>query len=95
MEPRVVFHRLVQRDMDGILRYCIEEAGKSVADRFFGTFLALVDKAAENPKRFHLISGQLRRANLHGFPYHFVYRERYSESESWCSATTGDTLHLG
>jgi len=75
MEPRVVFHRLVQRDMDGILRYYIEEAGESVADRFFGAFLALADKAVENPKRFHPISGQLRQANVPGFPYHFLYRE--------------------
>jgi plasmid stabilization system protein ParE len=75
MERRVVFHRLVQRDMDGILRYYREEASVSVADRFFETFLLFIGKAGENPMGFPPASDSLRRANLPGFPYHFLYRE--------------------
>lgn len=28
-----------------------------------------------NPRRFHIISGVLRRANFPSFPYHLLYRE--------------------
>jgi len=75
MDSRVIFHRLVQRDMDGILRYYREEAAISVADRFFETFLHVIDSALTSPKRFHPITSALRRANIPGFPYHFLYRE--------------------
>lgn len=75
MERQVIFHRLVQRDMDGIFRYYREEASLSVAERFFETFLLFVEKALANPKGFHPASEELRRANLPGFPYHFLYRE--------------------
>ncbi len=67
MERQVIFHRLVQRDMDGILRYYREEASLSVAERFFETFLLFVEKALANPKGFHPASEELRRANLPGF----------------------------
>ena len=75
MKPRVVFHRLVQRDMDDILRYYKAEASESVADRFYLAFLSLVDQALENPRLFHPATSVLRRANIPGFPYHFLYRE--------------------
>ena len=75
MAGRVIFHRLVQRDMDGILRYYREEASDSVAERFFDTFLQTVDLAVSNPKGFHFANPVYRRADLTGFPYHFLYRE--------------------
>lgn len=75
MEREIIFRRLVQRDMDAILRYYREEAISSVADRFFETFLHLSEKALEAPRIFHPASGILRRANHPGFPYHFLFRE--------------------
>ena len=75
MDSHVIFHRLVQRDMDGIFHYYQEEASDSVADRFFKTFLATVDRALANPQGFHFANPVYRRANLPGFPYHFLYRE--------------------
>lgn len=75
MAVSVIFHRLVQRDMSGILNYYTEEAPASVGDRFFQSFLEVVDKAVHNPKIFHPISAALRRADIPGFPYHFLYRE--------------------
>ena len=75
MAGQVIFHRLVQRDMDGILRYYREEASISVADRFFETFICFVERALANPKGFHPAPEELHRANLPGFPYHFLYRE--------------------
>jgi plasmid stabilization system protein ParE len=74
MAASVIFHRLVQRDMKGILSYYTEEAPASVGDRFFQTFLEIVDKALQNPNAFHPISSVLRRADIPGFPYHFLYR---------------------
>jgi plasmid stabilization system protein ParE len=75
MDSRVIFHRLVQRDMDGVLRYYRDEASESVADRFFGAFLETVDKALANPQEFYFANSVYRRANIPRFPYHFLYRE--------------------
>jgi plasmid stabilization system protein ParE len=75
MGARVIFHRLVQRDMDGILRYYSEEATPAVAERFFNTFLRTVDLALFNPKGFHFSDQLYRRDEIQGFPYHFLYRE--------------------
>jgi plasmid stabilization system protein ParE len=75
MAAQVIFHRLVQRDMSGILSYYTEEVPASIADRFFKTFLEVVERALHNPRIFHPISSVLRRADIPGFPYHFLYRE--------------------
>ena len=74
MERRLVFQRLVQRDMNEILRYYQNEAGEEVADRFYQTFLLVVERALGNPEFFHPVSDLLRRAPIPGFPYHFLYR---------------------
>ncbi|NNE93680.1 MAG: type II toxin-antitoxin system RelE/ParE family toxin [Verrucomicrobiales bacterium] len=75
MAREVIFHRLVQRDMTSIQRYYRDEASDEVADRFYFAFLDLVEKALERPQRFHPLHSDLRRANISGFPYHFLYRE--------------------
>jgi plasmid stabilization system protein ParE len=74
MEPQVIFQRLVQRDMDDVIRYYREEAGDVVADRFFETFLQCVDRALHSPEFYHRVSPILRRTDIPGFPYHFLYR---------------------
>ena len=74
MEARVIFHRLVQRDMDGILQYYRGEAGEGLASRFYAAFMAIVEQAAEEPERFHYLEQPIRRANIPKFPYHFLYR---------------------
>ena len=75
MASEVIFHRLVQRDMNGIRRFYSEEASPEVADRFYERFLEFVDKALEAPTAFHPVHGTLRCVNINGFPYHFLYRE--------------------
>jgi plasmid stabilization system protein ParE len=60
--------------MREILRYYQDEASGQVADRFFQTFIQLVERAAGNPTQFHAITPILRRADLPDFPYHFLYR---------------------
>ena len=74
MEPEVIFHRLVQRYMNGARRFYTEEANLEVADRFYLRFLGIVEKALADPKRYHPVHDHLRRANISGFPYHFLYR---------------------
>ncbi len=75
MRSSLIFHPLIQRDLDGILKYYSDEVSDVVADQFFEAFLAIVNQAKENPKRFHFENAVLRRAKIHGFPYHFLYRE--------------------
>jgi len=75
MERKLVFQRLVQRDMNEILRYYMDEAGEVVADRFYQTFLQVVDRALVNPEHFHPVSDHLRLAPIPGFPYHFLHRK--------------------
>lgn len=60
--------------MDGIRRYYIGEASQPLADRFYEAFLGQVNRALENPERFHPVDEFLRRAPVTGFPYHFLYR---------------------
>jgi plasmid stabilization system protein ParE len=71
MNPR--YHRLAARDVREILDHYENEAGSRLADRFFEALLATVAKAVENPKHFHPVGETLRRANIAGFPYHFLY----------------------
>ena len=78
MVPEAIFHRLVQQDMSEILHYYSEEAPAAVGDRFFGTFLQVAEKALLHPGLFHPISPALGRADLPGFPYHFLCRETVS-----------------
>jgi plasmid stabilization system protein ParE len=75
MDPEVVFHRLVQRDMDDILDYYKQNAPSSVANRFFDQFISTVNQSARNPRHFTPFSGILRRAKVPGFPFHFLFRE--------------------
>lgn len=77
MAREVIFHRLVQKDMTGIRRYYIEEAGEDLADRFYDRFMATIEKALSNPRHYHFLEKgrDIRRAPVKGFPYHFLYRE--------------------
>ncbi|MFT3992196.1 MAG: type II toxin-antitoxin system RelE/ParE family toxin [Luteolibacter sp.] len=73
-EPRVIFHPLVQKDLERVLKYYSDEVGLNLADRFFTLFLQVVNQAVLNPHYFHPVNATQRRANLPGFPYHFLYR---------------------
>ena len=75
MADSVIFHKLVQRDADAVLRYYADEADDALADRFYGAFLRTVDQALSNPQHFHFLRDPVRRADIPKFPYHFLYRE--------------------
>ena len=71
----IIFYRLVQRDMNGIQRFHSAEASPEASDRFYEQFLEMVERALNAPAMFHPVYGTIRRANIKGFPYHFLYRE--------------------
>ena len=75
MAKEVIFHKFVQRDMNGIIRYYADEAGSELADRFYSSFIGTVEKVLNNPEHFHRLHGIVRCASIPRFPYHFLYRK--------------------
>ena len=71
----LIFHRLVQNDLRAVLRYYEEEGGTPLADRFFAELDGLVGQVASEPRKFHFVAQELRRANMARFPYHLLFRE--------------------
>lgn len=74
---RVVYHELIKKDLRVALAYYDSEGGSKLSDRFFEEVEAAAARAIENPQRFHYAEeqGDLRRAPLDSFPYHFLYEE--------------------
>jgi hypothetical protein len=68
---RVSFHPHVPREAHRAIRYYDEAGGRNLGDAFHANLLMRIDQAIENPKRFHFYDGDIRRANLKRFPYHF------------------------
>jgi plasmid stabilization system protein ParE len=66
---RATFHRLVQKDVWGIIRHYETVSGERLADEFYEEFLACVALANRHPERYHFDASGLRRANLSRFPY--------------------------
>lgn len=71
---RVIFNRLVPRDVQRAMKWYREEAGVKLANEFFAELMARINDAAAQPTRFHPVGDGLRRGNLDRFPYHFLYR---------------------
>ena len=70
----LVFHRLIPRDLRTVLDYYMREGGSELAQRFYAEFDQIVAQLAANPRRFHPIAQELRRANFQTFPFHLLYR---------------------
>lgn len=70
----VRFHRVVQNDLNAVLRFYEQEAGFVLADRFFAEVEQPVAQIALQPMRFHSVEHGFRRANMRTFPYHFLFR---------------------
>ena len=70
----VVYHPDVQKDVSKILqRY--DRINPRLGDEFWAELNAFIQKAAENPGRFHFESPGRRCVNLKRFPFHFLFRE--------------------
>ncbi len=70
----VTLHRSVRAEVDKIMDRYEAVAGPHLADEFYSELYSLFRKASQNPRRFRIIEGDLRRANLKRFPYHFLFR---------------------
>ena len=90
----LIFHRLVQKDLRTALRYYEEESGTALADRFFAELDALVAGIERHPKKFHLVSQGLRRANMTRFPTTSSFAKAPEASVCLFCDTTGVTPAL-
>jgi toxin ParE1/3/4 len=71
---RLVLHREVHSDVDAIMKYYERVASPELADDFYAELRRLMLDASEQPESFSIRERDLRRVNLHRFPYHFLFR---------------------
>jgi plasmid stabilization system protein ParE len=71
---RLEYHPSVRQDVaEAMRRY--KAVSARLADDFKVELCRVISMAVANPNRFHPFKPGFHRANLKGFPYHFVYRE--------------------
>jgi plasmid stabilization system protein ParE len=70
----VTLHRSVRAEVDRIMDRYEAVAGPHLADEFYNELYSLIRRASQNATRFRIIEGDIRRANLKRFPYHFLFR---------------------
>ncbi len=71
----VVYHPLVRGDAEEALTYYRKISARLAAE-FYAELRDTIDRASENPFRFHQADQGFRRANLKRFPYHVLYEIR-------------------
>jgi toxin ParE1/3/4 len=71
---KLVYHRSVQRDVSAVIADYDQARGSELGDAFFAESMTQVQAARRQPAKFHRFKGELRRANLSRFPYHFLFR---------------------
>ena len=71
---RVILHPKMHSDVDAIMEYYERVAGRELADHFYAELREFIVQAAERPESFSVRERDLRRVNLHRFPYHFLFR---------------------
>jgi ParE toxin of type II toxin-antitoxin system, parDE len=67
----VIYHPLVRGDVEEALSY-YRKVAVPLADEFHAELRSIINRAAENPLRFHQADQGFRRANLKRFPYHVL-----------------------
>jgi len=70
---KVVYHTLVQRDLDDAWRY-YESASGGLGDQFFDEFLAVIASIQRNPNHWPPTDKGRRVALFSRFPYKLLYR---------------------
>jgi len=71
---RLVLHPKVYSDIDSIMAYYEKVATKELANEFYAEPRHFLTEAARRPESFALRERNIRRVNLHRFPYHFLFR---------------------
>ncbi len=69
----VSYHPAVQKDVSIILEH-YDDISPRLGDAFWTELLMQIELAEKSPFRFHFGLGDMRRANLKRFPYHFLFR---------------------
>jgi plasmid stabilization system protein ParE len=71
---RLVLHPRVYSDIDSIMNYYEQAATAELAGEFYAELRFMMLDAAKKPEQFSVRTKDIRRANLHRFPYHFLFR---------------------
>jgi plasmid stabilization system protein ParE len=71
---RLLLHPKVHSDIDSIMAYYEEVATLALANEFYAELRHFMIEAATRPESFAVREGDIRRVNLHRFPYHFLFR---------------------
>jgi plasmid stabilization system protein ParE len=71
---RLILHPKVYSDIDSIMAYYEEVATSELASEFYTELRHFMAEAAVRPESFAIGEGDIRRVNLHRFPYHFLFR---------------------
>jgi toxin ParE1/3/4 len=71
---RVILHPNVYSDVEAIMRYYEGVGNRALADDFYAELRQIIVYAAKNPRRGSIVERDIRRMNLHRFPYHFLFR---------------------
>jgi plasmid stabilization system protein ParE len=71
---RVVYNVEARFDTLNIVEYYEREGGPELADRFTTDLEDLIRRVSENPLAYREFKHGIRRANLHRFPHHILYR---------------------
>jgi len=71
---RIILHPQIRSDVHAIMEYYEHVGSPDLADAFYDELRRFILQAAEQPESFSLRDHDLRRANLHRFPYHFLFR---------------------
>jgi toxin ParE1/3/4 len=71
---RFVLHPKVYSDIDTIMAYYEKVTTTDLADDFYAELRRFMRKAPERPESFAIREDDIRRVNLHRFPYHSLFR---------------------
>jgi plasmid stabilization system protein ParE len=71
---RLVLHPKIYSDIDKIIAYYEEVATADLANEFYAELRHFMAAAAARPESFAVREGDIRRVNLHRFPYHVLFR---------------------
>jgi len=71
---RPVLHPKVYSDIDSIMAYYEEVATTELANEFYAELRHFMTEAATRPESCAVRERDIRRVNLHRFPYHFLFR---------------------
>ena len=71
---RLIFHPKVYGDIDKIMEHYEQVATSELANEFYRELGEFMAEAAARPESFTIRARDIRRVNLHRFPYHFLFR---------------------